>query len=133
MTKTTVLITDKKHELCGKEVKGSLIYYDINHTGSSPDLFTAEHEGCSFRLLSTQIDAEHYNNQLANSEIERLGANVGDLVEITRTGSGSFCRDWNQAGEHLITKISSHGQVEFDHGKASCFRPDVIVIKRADA
>lgn len=122
---TTVIITDKDHELFGKELDGHLCYYDINHTGSSPDLFQVKWQGETVRLLSTQVDVEHYESQNLAKELERLGANVGDVVEIVETGSGSFCAGWVQAGKHVISKVTECGRVEFDHGKASCFRPVV--------
>ncbi|MCL6605529.1 MAG: hypothetical protein K6T94_21905 [Paenibacillus sp.] len=37
-------------------------------------------EGKIYRLLTDQIDEEHYNAQELKEEVDRLGANVGLLV-----------------------------------------------------
>ncbi|MCD9517098.1 hypothetical protein [Photobacterium carnosum] len=125
---TTVIITDEAHELFGKELSGHLCYYDINHTGSSPDLFQVKWQGNIVRLLSTQVNVKHYEGQNLVKEMARLGANVGDVVEIVEIGSGSFSSGWIKSGKHVISKITECGHVEFDHGKAFCFRPVVRIV-----
>ncbi|RVU32674.1 hypothetical protein [Neptunomonas marina] len=127
-----VKVIDQDHELNGLAVQGSCIYYDIHHTGESPDLFLLEHEGQTYRVLSTQIDAEHYSEQLLKEEEKRLGFSLGDTVIITEGGSGSYGRDWDYKAPHKITKIDSSGHVEFDGGSsvggASIFRPKVRAV-----
>lgn len=121
-----IKVTDKKHPAFGKKLNGAIIYYDYAHTGSSPHLLHAtDKEGNKYRLLSNQIDIEHYEAQEIAEEIERLGAKVGDIVRILRSGSGSYSGKWKSKGEHVITKIDPSGHVEFDNGEASMFRPDV--------
>ena len=122
-----VKITDPEHELHGEVLPGGCIYYDIHHTGSSPDLYQVERNGETYRVLSTQIDEEHYKAQLLADKTARLGAKVGDIVFITKAGSGSFCHGWDDKAPHEITKITPGGQVEFDGGGrvgASMFRPE---------
>jgi hypothetical protein len=64
-----------------------------------------------------------------DKELERLGAKVGDMVNIVRSGSGSYRHGWNDKDTHKITKITSNGYVQFDNGMAEMFRPDVEVIQ----
>ena len=127
--KRLVKIIDKDHELFGKIVNGGLVYYDIHHTGEGPDLFEVEADERRHRLLSNQIDVEHYNAQLLAGEMARLGAKVGDSVMITKSGSGSFIHGWDLSEPHKISKICYSGQVLFDgypEAGASIFRPQVI-------
>jgi ABC-type lipoprotein release transport system permease subunit len=60
--------------------------------------------------------------------LKNLGADVGDTVLITRSGGGSFRQSFDLSKPHKITGINSSGYVEFDHGEAHTFRPDVKVI-----
>lgn len=123
-----VKITDKNHELFGQILKGYRLYYDVKHTGKSPDLFVVESAGKKVQILSTKIDLAHYDAQLLTREIADLDANVGDNVMIIRTGSGCLPSGWDIKKPHLITKIDSSGHVTFKCG-ARMFRPDVLVIK----
>lgn len=124
-----VKIIDRGHELYGHILDGSRSYYDVHHTGNSPDLFSVEVEGLRMQVLSTQVDVEHYDAQLLAKEMARLGAKVGDTVTITKTGSGCYSSGWAKAGSHEITKIDPSGHVEFDGGEGSMFRPEVQVIQ----
>lgn len=124
-----VRVTDPVSPYCGQEFEGHCCYYDIHHTGNSPDLFIIKTLKGDERILSTQIDAEHYWEQRRQEEIEKLGATVGDTVMIGRTGSGSYKRNFDLLIPHKITKIDSSGHVTFDDGEATCFRPDVKKIK----
>ncbi len=125
-----VKITDPKSPLYGQILDGACIYIDIYHIGSGGiDLYrVTDNSGNEDRLLSTQIDVEHYEKQLRAEEIARLGADVGDTVMIDRTGGGSFKVGFSTEIPHVITKISPGGYVEFDNGEADCFRPDVRVV-----
>jgi predicted aconitase with swiveling domain len=130
-----VKVIDPKSPLCGQILDGACIYYDIYHRGNGgPDLFqVTDKEGNEHRLLSTQIDVDHYEKQIRDEEVALLGADVGDTVIIERTGSGSYSCGFNADEPHVITKISSCGTVYFDNGKASMFRPGVRVIKKLEA
>lgn len=123
-----VKITDEKHSLFGRILPGGCIYYDVNHTGDSPDLFRVTDGDKSYRLLSTQIDVDHYTAQEVAEVVAFLGANVGDTVTVLCGGSGSYCAGWDSAATHVITKIDHTGHVEFDGGcrtGASLFKPQV--------
>lgn len=127
-----VKITDQKHPFFGQILPGGLIYHDINHTGDGPDLFRITSNEGSIRLLSTQIDENHYWAQLRAERIVELGADVGDVVMIVKSGSGSYCAKFDIKEPHKITKIGNCGHVEFDGGTktgASIFRPKVKIIK----
>lgn len=63
-------------------------------------------------------------------EIERLGANVGDVVRIVRVGSGGWKRGFTPMDPHVITKITAAGNVFFDEGEAIMYRPRVEIIKK---
>ncbi|WP_342480076.1 hypothetical protein NST07_20720 [Paenibacillus sp. FSL L8-0340] len=129
-----VKIIDPNHPCFGKELEGGIIYFDIYHRGGRPDLYeVSTPEGKRYRLLTDQIDADHYEAQEVNEEIERLGANVGDTVMVIRSGSGGSKAgfDWNVP--HVITRIDGSGHVEFDDTAAWGFRPDVTVITRGEA
>lgn len=115
-------------EYNGMVVDGHRFYLDHLHTGSSPDLFEIYPNGERKVITSDKIDVEHYESQLLEDELKRLGANVGDIVTITRTGSGSYQKGWVANGNHTITKITSSGYVEFDNGLAKMFRPDVKIV-----
>ncbi|EGW40490.1 hypothetical protein [Desulfosporosinus sp. OT] len=123
-----VKVIDPQSPYCGQEFEGGCLYYDINHTGSSPDLFQIKTPEGERRILSTSIDVEHYWNQRRDEHIKKLGANVGDTVLITRSGGGSFKQGFDLLKPHKITGINSSGYVEFDNGEATTFRPDVKVI-----
>lgn len=123
-----VRVTDPNSPYCGQEFEGYCFYYDIYHTGSSPDLFIIKTQDGDKQIFSTGIDAEHYWNQRRDQEIERLGANVGDTVIIKRFGSGHSTSKFDATKPHLITNINSSGYVEFDNGEATTFRPDVQVV-----
>lgn len=129
-----VKVTDPAHELFGQEVDGSRIYFDIYHQGGKPDLYQANApDGKTFRLLTNQIDEEHYEAQELAREVERLGANVGDTVMINRLGSGCvFNPKFDLSVPHVITKISPSGDVEFDFRAAYGFRPDIEVVSRGE-
>ncbi len=121
-----VKIIDKKHPSFGHILKGSLVYYDIHHTGDSPDLYQViNDDGTKFRLLSIQIDEKHYKSQLLAKQIARLGAKTGDEVIITKGGSGSFIAGWDPLKPHIITDIDCTGHVKFDDGDATIFQPEV--------
>lgn len=129
----TVKITDKDHKYFGQELPGACVYYDIYHQGNGgPDLFFIRTPEGEQNILSTSIDTGHYWNQRRQEEIDRIGANVGDMVRIIRGGSGGCDAgfDWN--APHVITKIDSSGHVEWDHGAAFGFRPDVEVLHDSD-
>jgi len=123
-----VKVTDPKSKYFGQEFDGGRIYFDIYYTGNGPDLFQIKTPDGSKRVLSTQIDTEHYENQELTEELERLGANVGDTVIITRSGGGCFRANFDMNLPHKITNIDCSGHVEFDNGEAKCFRPDVNVV-----
>ena len=123
-----VRVTDAKSQYYGQEFEGHCFYYDIHHTGKSPDLFIIKTTDGDKQILSTSIDTEHYWNQRRQEHIDILGANVGDTVLINRTGSCSMNRDFDISKLHTITKIDSSGHVEFDNGAANCFRPDVTKV-----
>lgn len=127
-----IKITDEKHSLFGRILPGGCIYYDVHHTGDSPDLFRVTDGDKSYRLLSTQIDVDHYTAQEMAEVVAALGANVGDTVMIQQVGSGSYCAGWDSAKPHKITKIDHTGHVEFDGGcktGASIFKPKVILAR----
>lgn len=124
-----VKIIDPTHECFGQELEGGIIYNDIYHRGGRPDLYQVKTpDGKIYRLLTDQIDAEHYAAQEIAEGVERLGAVVGDTVMITRLGSGSQRAGFDFAVPHVVTKISASGNVEFDHGAASGFRPEVELV-----
>lgn len=123
----TVLITDEKHKYYKQRLEGFCAYYDLYHTGNGPDLYLAKtSEGLVFRLLSDQINIEDYNSQRLAKAIERLGANVNDVVMISRLGSGSYTQNFDLDQPHIVTKIFPSGHVIFDNGKAQTFQPDII-------
>ncbi|MBX9886661.1 MAG: hypothetical protein K2Y30_01850 [Flavobacteriaceae bacterium] len=123
----TVLITDEKHPNHGQRLTGSIAYHDIYHTGNGPDLYIAETvQGINIRLLSDQIDIKDYQRQEKQQTIDRLGVQEGDIVMISRMGSGSFCAKFDTSQPHLITAMSDNGNVEFDNGKANCYMPDMV-------
>ncbi len=132
--KHTVKITDPTHPYFNLELPGGCVYYDIYHQGSGgPDLFLFKSLEGEQRILSTQIDTDHYWEQRRQEEIRKLGANVGDTVRILRGGSGSSKANFDWNAPHVITKIDSSGGVVWDDGAASGFRPDVEVISKAEA
>jgi hypothetical protein len=122
-----VRVTDPTSPYCGQEFEGDCIYYDVYHTGNSPDLFIIKTPKGDERILSTQIDAEHYWEQRRQEYIGKLGADVGDTVIIMRSGSGYSKKDFDLTEPHKITKIDSNGYVTFDDA-ATYFRPDIEVI-----
>lgn len=124
----TIKVTDPKNPYCGQELEGGCFYYDIYHTGSSPDLFLIKTPDGEKQILSTSIDTEHYWNQRRQEHIDKLGANVGDTVIITRSGSGYSKRNFDISIPHKITAIDSSGYVKFDDGEATYFRPDVTKV-----
>lgn len=121
-----VKVISGKYE--GQIFDGHRFFYDYQYTGSSPDLFTIKTSDGDVTITSDKIDIEHYEVQLLEEELERLGAKVGDVVKIIRAGSGSFMRGWDNKVPHIITKITSGGYVEFDNGMGKMFRPDVEVV-----
>jgi hypothetical protein len=123
-----VKITDKEHKYFGQELEGFCFYYDYQHTGDSPDIYIIKTPEGERKILSTQIDVEHYENQRLSKEIERLGANVGDKVIIIESGSGGSKVGFDINEPHIITKISPSGAVYFDDGMADMFRPIVKVV-----
>lgn len=112
----------------GRVFEGHRFYYDHLHTGSSPDLFTIRTPEGEITITSDRIDVQHYEEQLLCDELVRLGAKVGDTVEIVRSGSGSYNHGWNKNVPHKITRITSSGYVQFDDGMAEMFRPDVKIL-----
>lgn len=112
----------------GQIYDGHRFYYDYLHTGHSPDLFTIITGDGEITITSDKIDVDHYEKQLLEEQIERLRANVGNFVRIIRSGSGSYCKGWNEKELHKITKVTSSGYVQFDDGLADMFRPDVEVV-----
>jgi hypothetical protein len=125
---TTVKVIDPKSPYYGQEFEGGCFYYDVYHTGDSPDLFIIKTPDGDKQILSTSIDTEHYWNQRRQEHIERLGADVGDTVIITRSGGGSCKRSFDISIPHKITAIDSGGHVKFDDGEATFFRPDMIKV-----
>lgn len=124
-----IKVIDEKSPLFGKKLTGGIVYYDLYHTGNSPDLLQVQdEEGNKYQILSNRIDIEHYNSQEVAKETERLGAKVGDTVLITRSGSGYSKVNFNVKELHVITKIDCTGHVEFDNGDATMFRPDVELV-----
>lgn len=115
-----LIIIDETHPLCGKTVMGDLRYY-----GGGMNLYFGKTKDGEIELVSSQINEEYYWEQRGKKAIEKLGAKVGDRVEIIRTGSGHFKQGWTEAGLHTITKIDPVGHVEFDNGEADFFRPIV--------
>lgn len=125
-----VRIIDPKDFNCGKEFEGSRVYNDYLHgktiDGKLQDLYSVTIDGQEKQYLTHQIDEDYYLQQERASEVERLGADIGDTVLIKGTGGGgSFSGGWSHAGEHVISDISPYGYVEFDNGQASIFRPTV--------
>lgn len=112
----------------GQIFDGHRFFYDYQYTGSSPDLFTIKTPDGDVTITSDNIDVEHYEAQLLEEQLERLGAKIGDTVRIIRSGGGSYKRGWDEKVLHTITKITSGGYVQFDDGLAETFRPDVEVI-----
>lgn len=74
----------------GQTFEGHRFYYDYLHTGSSPDLFMIKTPDEDATITSDSVDVQHYESQLLQEELVRLGANVGDMVKIIRSGSGSY-------------------------------------------
>ena len=107
---------------------GHRFYLDHLHTGNSADLFEVYFKGERKVITSDKIDVAHYENQLLEDELNRLGARVGDVVTISRAGSGSYQRGWVVNDTHTITNVSPNGYVEFDNGLAKMFRPDVKIV-----
>jgi hypothetical protein len=125
-TEYTVLVTDKNHEFFNQRLEGFCAYYDIYHTGKGPDLYLAKTpKGIEFRLISDQIDIEDYHQQKLKNTIKRLGADVNEIVMITRLGSGCSSPYFDLNQPHRITSISYNGYVIFDNGQADGFEPDV--------
>lgn len=125
-----IKVIDKKSRYYGQTLKGYIFYYDIKHTGDSDNVYIAiSHEGENIQFLSSQIDESYYNKQELAQVIEKLGANIGDTVLILKGGSGSYKKDWEQEGPHIITDIDFTGHITFDNGNAIIFRPKVKVIK----
>jgi hypothetical protein len=128
-----ILITDPNDEFVGQKLTGHCVFYDVYYRGGTgqpiEDLFLATlPDGSKKKYLSSQINTMHYEGQLLEEEIERLGAKVGDIVKIVRTGSGSYSSGFKADEPQTITKIDSTGYVEFSNGIARMFRPDVEVI-----
>lgn len=124
-----IKVVDKESEFFGQSLKGSCFYYDIKHTGDSDDLYIAEtKDGRKIKLLSSQIDEEYYHNQELNKVLKELGVGVGDNVIIIKGGSGSYSRDWENEGVHVVTSIDFTGHVTFDGGKAKIFRPKLQLV-----
>lgn len=121
-----VKVISGKYE--GQIFDGHRFFYDYQYTGSSPDLFTIKTPDGDITITSDKIDVKHYEAQLLEEQLNRLGANVGDTVKIIRSGSGSYRRGWDDKALHKITKITSSGYVQFDDGLAETFRPDVEVV-----
>ncbi|WP_138753555.1 hypothetical protein [Paenibacillus sinopodophylli] len=127
--KKTVKVTDPNHNLFGQELAGARVYFDIHHTGNSPDLYLIVTPNGEQRILSTQIDEKHYDDQGREEGLKRLGAKVGDVVMITRSGSGSSNAGFSTNVPHTITAICKYGDdVTFDNGEARMFRPDVVQV-----
>ncbi|RTZ38186.1 hypothetical protein EJ573_03010 [Paenibacillus polymyxa] len=126
-----VKIIDPQHPCFGQELEGGIIYFDYYHRGGRPDLYQVKTpEGKIYRLLTDQIDEDHYEAQEVAREIERIGAKVGDTVLITRLGSGGSKAGFDFSVPHVITKIDGSGHVEFDDRAAYGFRPDVQVVSQ---
>lgn len=134
---TTVLITDKNDANCGKSFPGYIAYYDVFFRGGSSlpieDLYIVCIDGVDHRYLTSQVDANNYDEQLRQKEIERLGAKVGDKVRVLdSTNGGNFTYEFAMReaikGTHTITHIYSSGHVQFDMGEACIFRPKVELI-----
>ncbi|SPF54089.1 conserved hypothetical protein [Candidatus Desulfosporosinus infrequens] len=123
-----IKVIDSQSPYCGQKFEGGCVYYDIHHTGSSPDLFIIKTPEGLKQILSTSIDVDHYWSQVREEQIERLGAEVGDTVLISREGGGTFKRGFDYSKPHKISRIDSSGHVEFDNGEATIFRPNVKVI-----
>lgn len=124
-----IKITDPSHEYFGRTFEGSCVYYDINHTGKSPDLFIIKTPEGERQILSTQIDMVYYQTQMIDQVINKLGANIGDNVIIIRSGSGSYNpQSFVFNLPHKITGIKPTGHVQFDYGAAEIFRPEVVKV-----
>lgn len=124
-----IKIIDKESEFYGQSLKGSCLYYDIKHTGDSDDLYIAEtKDGRKINLLSSQIDEEYYRKQELQEVRKQLGVGIGDNVIILEGGSGSYSRDWEKEGIHVVTNIDSTGHVTFDGGRATIFRPRLQLV-----
>jgi hypothetical protein len=123
-----VKIIDTQSKYYGQELKGFCTYYDYKHTGSSPDLYSVETPEGTVMMESTKIDVNHYRQQELEKELKRLGAKIGDKVRIIKSGSGSYSHGFDRKGVHIITKVSTAGNVEFNNGEANIFRPVVELV-----
>jgi len=124
-----VKITDPQHKYFGQELEGNVIYFDIHHIGGGgPDLYSITTPEGKMRVLTTQIDEEHYKAQEIARETKSLGANVGDTVKILRSGSCHSKSGFDWKAPHVITDINRSGYVEWDGGEAQSFRPDVEIV-----
>lgn len=124
-----IKVIDKNSKYFGETLKGSVCYYDIKHTGNSDDLYIAVTEdGEKVKLLSSQIDEEFYHEQELEQVTKEIGAKIGDKVIILKDGSGSYKKDWQQEGVHVVTKIDFTGHVTFDDGMATIFRPKLELV-----
>ncbi|QHI73801.1 hypothetical protein [Aminipila terrae] len=115
-------------EFSGCEFEGYRYYCDYLHTGNSPDLYIIKTPEGEMTVTSDKIDISHYEAQLLDEELTRLGAKVGDTVKIIRSGGGYFKNSWDSKIPHKITRITPSGYVQFDDGMGEMFRPDVEVI-----
>lgn len=132
-----VKITDESSKYFGQELDGDCIYYDVYHIGSTPekpaiDLFHVNTPGGTEQFLSTQIDADHYWEQVRQEHIKNLGADVGDVVIIIETHSCWGNLHFDLSKPHIITDVDSSGYVKFDDGAFTCFRPIVKRFKGVD-
>lgn len=119
-----IKVTDKKSKYFGQVLKGSCVYYDINHTGCSDDLYIAEtKDDKQIRLLSSQIDEKYYHDQELEKVVSEIGVNIGDSVIILEGGSGFYKKAWDMKAKHSVTKIDFTGHVTFDDGMATIYRP----------
>jgi hypothetical protein len=124
-----IRITDPKHHLFDQELDGGVVYYDVAHTGSSPDLIEVfDDAGKGHLLLSTQVDEDYLEQQRMDEFMLMLGASVGDRVHVLEAGSGTYSRRFDLQMPHVITGIK-YAAVEFDDGAAVLSGP---VVKRLD-
>lgn len=123
-----IKVIDEKSPYFGQKLKISMRYYDHLHTGSSDTLFFVDTDSGCLEFLSNQVDMKLLESEEIKFETNRLGANVGDIVKIIESGSGSFRKDFTIKEPHKITRIDSSGDVEFDNGESVQFRPKVQVI-----